>query len=84
MKIDLKLFIEGKFDASKMVALTGSEILKPKYYKTHIGASIEGMIEDNVTDKADAETNPPSFLLIKSVMQKQMSALLAASLIWKF
>ncbi|MCK4639518.1 MAG: NADH:ubiquinone reductase (Na(+)-transporting) subunit A, partial [Bacteroidales bacterium] len=45
-----KLFIEGKFDASRMVALTGSEILKPKYYKTHIGASIEGMIEDNVTD----------------------------------
>ena len=45
-----RLFIEGKFDASRMIALTGSEILKPRYYKTHIGASIEGMIEDNVTD----------------------------------
>ena len=45
-----RLFIEGKFDASRMIALTGSEVLKPRYYKTHIGASIEGMIEDNVTD----------------------------------
>lgn len=45
-----RLFIEGKFDASRMVALTGSEILKPRYYKTHIGASIQGMIKDNVTD----------------------------------
>ena len=45
-----RLFIEGKFDSRRMIALTGSEILKPRYYKTHIGASIEGMIEDNVTD----------------------------------
>ncbi len=45
-----KLFIEGKFNAERVIALTGSEILKPKYYKTKIGASIKNLIKDNVTN----------------------------------
>jgi len=42
-----KLFLEGKFDSERVVALAGSEILHPKYYKTHIGARIVNMISGN-------------------------------------
>lgn len=44
-----KLFLEGKFDSERVVALAGSEILHPKYYKTHIGARIVNMISGNET-----------------------------------
>ena len=43
-----KLFKNGKYDASKMVALTGSEVSKPQYYKTYSGASIKNMISGNI------------------------------------
>ncbi|MFT7114550.1 MAG: Na+-transporting NADH:ubiquinone oxidoreductase subunit A, partial [Candidatus Azotimanducaceae bacterium] len=45
-----KLFTKGHFDASRIVALTGSEIIKPRYYRTMLGASIKPMIVDNVTE----------------------------------
>jgi len=44
-----RLFRSGKFDASKTIALTGSEVLKPHYIKTILGAGIREMITDNVT-----------------------------------
>ena len=43
-----KLFLEGKYDASKIVALTGSEVEKPQYYKTSTGSSIANIIKDNI------------------------------------
>ena len=45
-----KLFLEGKYDASKIFALTGSEIKNPQYYKTSTGACINKFIENNVSD----------------------------------
>ena len=45
-----KLFLSGKFDSSRVVALAGSEVKKPKYFRTYIGASIYNMVSDNVTD----------------------------------
>jgi Na+-transporting NADH:ubiquinone oxidoreductase subunit A len=45
-----RTFLEGKFDASKVIALTGSEVKNPKYIKTTIGSSISKMIEDNVNE----------------------------------
>ena len=45
-----RLFETGRFDASRIVALAGSEILNPQYYQTIIGASIEPMIKDNITN----------------------------------
>jgi Na+-transporting NADH:ubiquinone oxidoreductase subunit A len=44
-----RLFDKGIYDASKVIALTGSEILKPRYYKIIGGASIKNIVEDNVT-----------------------------------
>ncbi len=43
-----KLFLEGKYDASKIIALTGSEVNEPQYYKTSTGASIKNIIKDNI------------------------------------
>ncbi|HNP19190.1 MAG TPA: Na(+)-translocating NADH-quinone reductase subunit A [Fulvivirga sp.] len=43
-----KLFLEGIYDSSKVVALTGSEVTNPQYYKTYTGASIKKMVAGNI------------------------------------
>jgi Na+-transporting NADH:ubiquinone oxidoreductase subunit A len=43
-----KLFLEGRYDASKLVAVTGSEIKNPQYYKTYTGANPKYFIKDNL------------------------------------
>jgi Na+-transporting NADH:ubiquinone oxidoreductase subunit A len=45
-----KLFLEGKYDPQRLIAVTGSEVKKPKYFKTLVGASIEDMVKDNLTN----------------------------------
>ncbi len=43
-----KLFLEGIYDSSKVVALAGSEVNNPQYYKTYTGASIKKMVTGNI------------------------------------
>lgn len=43
-----KLFLEGQYDASKLVALVGSEVRNPQYYRTYAGGSIEKMVENGI------------------------------------
>ncbi len=43
-----RLFQTGKYDASKTIALTGSEIMKPRYYKVISGTSIESLVAGNI------------------------------------
>jgi Na+-transporting NADH:ubiquinone oxidoreductase subunit A len=45
-----RLFAEGKYDASRIVALTGSQVEKPRYYRTIAGASIANMVADNLKE----------------------------------
>lgn len=45
-----KLFLEGKYDTTRLIAFTGSEVLKPTYFKTKLGANVEAMAENNVTN----------------------------------
>ncbi|HJX71067.1 MAG TPA: Na(+)-translocating NADH-quinone reductase subunit A [Bacteroidales bacterium] len=45
-----RLFLNGIYDASKIIALTGSEVLKPRYFKLISGSSISNIINDNVTE----------------------------------
>ncbi|MCK9447508.1 MAG: Na(+)-translocating NADH-quinone reductase subunit A [Bacteroidales bacterium] len=45
-----RLFRKGIVDASRIIALTGSEVLQPAYYKTKIGVNIEALIYNNTTD----------------------------------
>ncbi len=44
-----RLFRKGVYDALKVIALTGSEIKRPVYYKLISGSSIEPLISNNVT-----------------------------------
>ena len=41
-----RLFNQGKLDASRIIALTGSQIISPKYYKTIVGSSVSNIMED--------------------------------------
>lgn len=45
-----RLFLTGKYDASKIVALAGSEVMKPRYYKLIAGSSITPLVKDNVNE----------------------------------
>ncbi len=41
-----RLFNHGTFDATRTIALTGSQVKEPKYYKTVVGASIKSLLAD--------------------------------------
>lgn len=45
-----RLFIEGKYKAERAVAIAGSEVKKPRYVKTLIGASVKNFLANNVSD----------------------------------
>ena len=45
-----RLFEEGIYKHERIVALTGSEVLHPQYYKMLSGASVESMVRDKVKD----------------------------------
>jgi Na+-transporting NADH:ubiquinone oxidoreductase subunit A len=45
-----RLFLTGKYDTSRVIALTGSEVAKTGYYKTYAGASIKKVVEGNLTN----------------------------------
>jgi Na+-transporting NADH:ubiquinone oxidoreductase subunit A len=45
-----RLFLMGHFDASRIIALTGSEVKFPRYYKTMAGSCILSVTKDNVMD----------------------------------
>lgn len=40
-----ELFLTGKFNAERIIALAGSGVEKPKYYKTKIGATISSIVD---------------------------------------
>lgn len=44
------LFIEGKFDASRIIAVAGSQIKKPKYYRSIAGSSVSNFLKDNLKE----------------------------------
>ena len=47
-----KLFKEGKYDVSKVVALAGSKVSSPKYYKILPGANIKEMFGNEINEGA--------------------------------
>lgn len=46
-----ELLLTGKFNAERIVALAGSSVKKPRYFKTKIGSEVATMIYDNGVDK---------------------------------
>lgn len=45
-----RLFLKGYFDAEKIIAVTGSEVIKPAYVKTKIGACIQDILKNNLKE----------------------------------
>jgi Na+-transporting NADH:ubiquinone oxidoreductase subunit A len=45
-----RLFRTGKHDTTRLIALTGSEVKKRRYFKTRLGASIANMVKDNTKE----------------------------------
>ncbi len=45
-----KIFLEQRFDAERVVALTGAELKAPKYVRTKIGARISELLKDNLAN----------------------------------
>lgn len=39
-----KMFLDGIYDASRIIAVTGAEISKPQYISTYLGASVEDIL----------------------------------------
>jgi Na+-transporting NADH:ubiquinone oxidoreductase subunit A len=46
-----ELLLTGKFNAERTIALAGSSVKKPRYFKTKIGAEVATMIYDNGVNK---------------------------------
>jgi Na+-transporting NADH:ubiquinone oxidoreductase subunit A len=43
-----KFILEGIYDTSKIIAITGSEITKPTYVKTYSGANVSSFVKGNL------------------------------------
>jgi Na+-transporting NADH:ubiquinone oxidoreductase subunit A len=43
-----KLFLNGVYDASRIIALAGSEVKDPQYYNTYTGGSVKKMLHNNL------------------------------------
>ncbi len=48
-----RLFLEGHLDATKIVALAGSELKRTGYHKIIAGACIKPLVEENLVDDAN-------------------------------
>ena len=48
-----ELLLTGKFNAERIVALSGSSVKKPRYFVTKLGTEVASMIYDNGVDKND-------------------------------
>jgi len=45
-----RFFRDGKYDASKIIALTGGKVKKPRYYRIIQGMSINGIVQENLLE----------------------------------
>lgn len=43
-----RLFLKGIYDASKVIALAGSDVIKPRYYRLISGTRIDSIIKNNL------------------------------------
>jgi Na+-transporting NADH:ubiquinone oxidoreductase subunit A len=44
------LFEKGIYDSSRIIALTGSEVKEPRYYRTWVGANLAGLFKGRLTN----------------------------------
>lgn len=46
-----ELLLTGKFNAERVIAMVGSSVKKPRYFRTKIGSEVATMVYDNGIDK---------------------------------
>lgn len=46
-----RLFSEGRYNSSRVIALVGSEVEKPRYFRVNQGANIKNIVEGNIKGK---------------------------------
>ena len=51
-----RLFLTGKVDLHKVVALTGSEVENPKYYRIISGAPVASIVDGNIKKQAEGDS----------------------------
>ena len=45
-----RFFTEGKYDVSRIVSLSGPQVIKPRYYRLVAGATIDNLLINNIKD----------------------------------
>ncbi len=45
-----ELMFKGKYDAERIIAITGSEVVAPSYHRTYLGASIDELLANNLKE----------------------------------
>lgn len=46
-----KVFLENRFNATRIVALVGDELQEPKYASTYLGANVKDLVDDNLKEE---------------------------------
>jgi len=46
-----RLFLTGKYDSSRVIALVGSEVKEPRYFQFWQGGSLSGLLKERITKK---------------------------------
>ena len=45
-----RLFTEGKYDVSRIIALSGSQVIKPRYYRVISGSCVADLLDNNLKE----------------------------------
>lgn len=46
-----RLFLTGKYDSSRIIAITGSEVREPKYFRFWLGGSLSGLLKGRLINE---------------------------------
>ncbi len=63
-----KLFLEGKYDASKIIAVTGSRAKKAAYTKTFLGACVDTLVKGNLREDEKSAVAPETRVISGNVL----------------
>ncbi|MFC7357702.1 Na(+)-translocating NADH-quinone reductase subunit A [Jejudonia soesokkakensis] len=66
-----ELFLTGKFNAERIVALAGSSVKTPKYYRTKIGAEVATFVYDSGLDEENVRVISGDVLTGKAISPKE-------------
>lgn len=66
-----ELFLTGKFNAERIVALVGSSVKTPKYYRTKIGAEVATFVYDSGLDEENVRVISGDVLTGKAISPKE-------------